>query len=192
MEEERTRQAPVKLLLHTCCSICFLEPFKDLKNSGFDVTSFYYNPNIQPYEEYLLRLDTLKHIINKYDINLIVPNYNSTSKEDVFFKTDAKTRDEQCSKCYTIRLTKTVKEANSRSIKYFSTTLLGSPFQKKEMILKVAKDLAEKNNLNFVYKDEWPSNYFKSRNEIKASGYYSQKYCGCIYSKMDRKLETRK
>ena len=68
--------------------------------------------------------------------------------------------------------------------------LLGSPYQDHKLILKVGTELAAELGLEFVsYHDEWKKEYHESKRELRSDGAYLQKYCGCIYSKMDRKLE---
>ena len=180
----------IKLALHICCSICFQEPYRDLKASGFEITGLYYNPNIQPYSEYLLRLNALKSLVKNEKLTLLVPENNEENYSDGFFFDRLKTRQDQCTKCYTLRLKKTAEEAKLRSIKHFSTTLLGSPYQKHELIISIAAKLAGEHGLEFVHDPKWKDFYHKSKNNSRGLNLYSQKYCGCIYSKADRKIEN--
>jgi len=176
----------MKLALHICCSICFQEPYRSLKTLGFEITGIYYNPNIQPYQEYLNRFDALKNLVKDDRLTLLVPKYNAS---EAFFDATIKTREEQCNKCYYIRLKRTVEEAKAKSIKHFSTTLLGSPYQKHEFIISTAGRLASEHGLEFVQDPKWKDSYHKSKNNSRSLNLYSQKYCGCIYSKADRKFE---
>ena len=73
-----------------------------------------------------------------------------------------------------------------------NTTLFSSPYQDHDLIAKVGNIIAKKYNLDFIWSDEWIENYYNSKNEARAAGIYIQKYCGCLYSKMDRKLDKIK
>ncbi|MEI7904725.1 MAG: epoxyqueuosine reductase QueH [Candidatus Firestonebacteria bacterium] len=179
----------MKLALHICCSVCFREPYRALKASGFEITGIYYNPNIQPYSEYLLRLNALKVIIKNENLTLLTAENNELNYSDDYFSSKLKSREDQCIKCYNLRLKKTVEEAKSRSIKYFSTTLLGSPHQKYDIIVEQAEILSNEYGVEFVHDPKWKESYYKSKNQSRGLNLYLQKYCGCIYSKGDRKLK---
>ncbi|MBQ3819718.1 epoxyqueuosine reductase QueH, partial [bacterium] len=46
-----------KILIHTCCAICSGYPISYLKDLGYEVCAYFYNPNIYPLEEYQKRLE---------------------------------------------------------------------------------------------------------------------------------------
>ena len=180
----------MRLALHVCCGICLNFPLKDLVKKGFTPEGIYFNPNIHPYAEYLNRLETAKVVMNQSAVSLIIPSYMPESADDGFFSSIPESRSEQCRKCYMVRLKHTAIYAKSNGIRYYSTTLLGSPYQDSNLILKLGHELASSYGLDFVsYPEEWQKHYHESKRDLRTNGAYLQKYCGCIYSKMDRKLE---
>ncbi len=182
----------MKIALHVCCGICLKYPLKDLLSKGFVPEGFYFNPNIHPYGEYLNRLETAKSVMKQNNLNIVVPDYNAEIAEPGFFSEIPESRSEQCRKCYSMRLKYTAFHAKANGIKCFSTTLLGSPYQDFKLILKLGTELAAKNGLEFVsFHEKWVKEYHESKRDLRSAGAYLQKYCGCIYSKMDRKLEKR-
>lgn len=186
MEKEReTGKTPMKnIILHVCCAICSLEPLKWLKNNKFAIEGLFYNPNIHPYTEYLERLNALKVVIKDSDVSLIISDKFDYEQSLIL-------KERTCERCYEIRLKKTAKLAKSRNITNFSTTLLASPYQNYDLISKLGNEIGQKTGINFIATDKWQNNYFNSKNQVKKDGLYVQKYCGCIYSKMERKLVKR-
>ncbi len=93
---------------------------------------------------------------------------------------------ERCRSCYRLRLEKTAEQAQKEGFDAFSTTLLISPYQDFEQLAITGNDLAEKYNVQFLLKDFRP--YFReAMNLSKELGLYRQKYCGCIFSREERK-----
>ncbi|MFH1825060.1 MAG: epoxyqueuosine reductase QueH [Candidatus Firestonebacteria bacterium] len=177
-----------KVMLHICCSICFLEPYKHLREEQFEIIGFFNNPNIQPYTEYLERLNALKNIVKINNTSLIVPNEYSIEE---YHDSVVKVLDVQklrCKECYNFRLTKTAQLSKANKIQYFSTTLLASPYQDINSILEVGHKISEEYKIEFIWSNKWLDNYYKSKEEIRKKELYIQKYCGCLYSKMERKF----
>ena len=178
--------------LHICCSVCLIAPLEDLQTKGYKVRGVFFNPNIQPFEEHLNRLNALKSYLKENTItSLESANYDSSIHLEI--STIPKlTRNDMCIKCYKVRLEHTVIKAKMNKINAFSTTLLSSPFQDKDKIRDIATGLEKSYKITFIDSKEWEKKHFDSKNRIKSSGLYVQKYCGCIYSKMDRKLKIAK
>ena len=114
-----------KILLHTCCGICFSYPSTLLKELGYEVISYFYNPNIYPKEEFLRRRDELIKYLEKYNLKFIIEDYC----EDDFLNIAKGLENEpekgnRCTECFYLRLSKTAQKAAFRS---FSTALLQSP-----------------------------------------------------------------
>jgi len=173
--------------LHICCAICLVAPREELHSKGYKIQGVFFNPNIQPYDEYLKRLYTLKNYIKSNPIKSISSSkYNAFSHLDIYKTTNAR-RNEFCAKCYELRLRKAAITAKSNKIKHFSTTLLSSPFQDKLMIREIGAKLEKEFKLTFIDSNKWEKRHFESKKIIRNSGLYVQKYCGCIYSKMDMK-----
>jgi predicted adenine nucleotide alpha hydrolase (AANH) superfamily ATPase len=185
----------MKILFHICCSNCALYPFKLLRDEGHDLTGFWYNPNIQPYDEYQSRLDSLRKLSDDWHIDIF---YDKEYRPDEFlnrFKFDdaAGLNDsdhippapERCKICYTLRLEKAAAKARDEGFEAFSTTLLMSPYQDFEHIDAIGRELSGKYNLYFYLRDFRP--YFRNAMSLaRELGLYRQKYCGCLFSKQER------
>jgi predicted adenine nucleotide alpha hydrolase (AANH) superfamily ATPase len=175
----------MKVLLHTCCSNCAIYPLEALKNKGFEVTLYWYNPNIHPYTEYKLRLESLKKLQQLWQLKII---YNEDYKEFYkFFRMVSGKEKERCSLCYGLRLEKTAKKTVDLKYDYFTTTLLVSPYQNFDKIINLGQKIGEKYGINFLNED-FREGYKKAVNISKTLQLYRQKYCGCIYSEAERYL----
>lgn len=174
-------------MIHTCCGFCGFSTLKNIKKQ-FDIKCLWYNPNIHPLQEYEKRLNAFKLWAQNGKYEVIIDLYDD---KHWFKMIEGKENNEdlRCLNCYKIRLQKTVEIAKQRGIQYFTTTLLISPYQKHEMIKSVCFDLADKNGVDFYYFDERP-NFYNNKNEYHKFGFYSQKYCGCVYSQ--REQESKK
>ncbi|MBU1090643.1 MAG: epoxyqueuosine reductase QueH [Candidatus Omnitrophica bacterium] len=179
----------MKVLLHTCCAPCLIYPMQRLRENGFQVSGFYYNPNIHPYSEHEKRKQAVENIAEESNIKVIYPEYNP---KDFFQVTSLiEERLERCPVCWYLRMKKTGREAKERGFDYFSTTLLVSPYQDQEALSRIGKEIAEEENLKFYYEDFRPG-FRKAQDLAKSKGIYTQKYCGCIYSEIERCRDSQK
>lgn len=174
----------MKLLLHTCCGPCFLGVWEDLKTSDFEVTNYFYNPNIQPDAEYKLRLENLKKAIEEKTTGLIIEEYDKDEHLEAI-KGHENDFPERCIYCYLLRLNQTVKKAKELGFDAFSTTLLVSPYQKHEELAMIGKQIGEKYGIQFYYYD-WRPFFRDGQNKARELDLYRQKYCGCIFSKNNK------
>ncbi|MFH0855296.1 MAG: epoxyqueuosine reductase QueH [Candidatus Omnitrophota bacterium] len=171
----------MNVLLHTCCAPCLIYPLEKLTLDGFQVKGFFYNPNICPFAEYTRRKDALG--VLALQIEMIYPEYSPAEFfRAVNLKEDAAGR---CAICWRLRLAKTAQRAKEEGFKYFSTTLLVSPYQDQALLKKIGNEVAEETGVGFYYADFRPG-FRKAHNEARAKGIYCQKYCGCIYSEIER------
>lgn len=182
-----------KLLLHSCCAPCSTYVLSYL-NNYFDITIYYYNPNIHPEEEYIKRLNEQVKLVNevyKNKINIIKEIY---APSDYFNKIKGHENDkeggERCHICYKIRMEKCAKYAKENGYDYFTTTLSVSPYKNAKVLNEIGKSLEEKYNIKYLYAD------FKKKDGYKTSiilskkyNLYRQDYCGCVYSKIEKKEE---
>lgn len=176
-----------EVLLHTCCAPCSIKCIDTLEQDGYKTDFFWYNPNIHPLTEYKSRRDTLLEFAKSRDIKVILENEYGLKKFilDIYPEFDKK----RCENCYQMRLEKTAKFASENSYKYFSTTLLISPYQNHDLIKDICLDLSKKYQIEFLYKDFRP--YFREGQRIaRESGMYMQKYCGCIFSEEERYINS--
>ena len=173
----------MRVLLHTCCGPCLIYPHERLNNSGFHITAFFYNPNIHGFREYINRRQALEEYGKSKDIEILYPGYNP--KEFFNYVNEKEFSKERCLLCWRLRLEETARIATEKKFDYFSTTLLVSPYQDQGSIKKIGVDISKKKGVDFYYEDFRPG-FRQAHNKAKAQGMYCQKYCGCIYSEIER------
>lgn len=178
----------MKLLMHLCCSNCSIYPLQNLLLKGIDVTGFWFNPNIHPFTEYSERLASLRKLQGLWNFDV---EYDDDYALDSFLKAIAGRDAERCSTCYEMRLDRTAEAAKKMHFDGFSTSLLVSPYQKFDKILEKGKDAAVKHDIEFYCEDFRPG-FYQSKKLSKELDLYRQKYCGCIYSEMERYNPRRK
>jgi len=168
-----------KLLLHCCCAPCSSAVIEKLKNY-FDITYFYYNPNIYPEEEYLLRKqEFLKLGVNVVDLQY---NHNDFLKVVEGFENESE-GGARCKICIAERLDKTFEYALANDFEIVTTTLSISPHKDAEFINKLGENLQEKYGIKYLHADFKKENgYLNSINICKEKGIYRQDYCGCEFS----------
>ena len=170
------------LLLHTCCAPCSIYCGDSLRSEGIEPVSFWYNPNIHPYQEYKARRDTLKEYAASIGMKLLV-------REDyglrTFVKAVAEDLDHRCGYCYACRLEETARYAAEHGFTHFSTTLLVSPYQDHERLRATAEEMAARYGVAFLYRDFRPG-FREGQAKARELGLYMQKYCGCVFSEEER------
>lgn len=172
-----------RLLLHTCCAPCLIYPLKELQQKGFEVAGFFYNPNIHPFSEYKNRKQAVFDFSKGINIEVIYPEYSPSE----FFRAvnEREANPGRCAICWELRLKKTALTAKDMGFSHFSTTLLVSPYQDQELLRGIGEHIEEQDNINFYYQDFRPG--FKEAHDLaKEQGIYCQKYCGCLYSEIER------
>jgi hypothetical protein len=183
------------LLLHSCCAPCSSYVLEYL-SEFFDITIFYYNPNISPADEFQKRVDEQKRLIaelpTKHEVKFIEGEY----EPERFFELARGLEDmpeggERCFRCYELRLRRAAEEAQRGGFDYFTTTLSISPHKNAEKLNEIGGALAQDFGVSYLFSD------FKKRSGYKRScelseiyGLYRQDYCGCVYSKIE--AENRK
>lgn len=172
----------MKVLLHACCGPCTIYPFTLLQQEGLDVTAFFYNPNIHPFQEFKRRLNSLKQYASSANLPLITENAYGLRD---FVREIAFHEEERCQICYRLRLQKTAAFAKDHGYDAFSTTLLYSKYQRHQVLIKMCQDLASTFSIAFLYRDFREGWQFGVDKSIELS-MYRQPYCGCIYSEQER------
>ncbi len=176
-----------KLLLHSCCGPCSSYVITYLKDY-FDITILYYNPNIEPKEEYIKRKNEQIKLIDelKYDnLHIMDIDYDNNSFKDVVVgHENDKEGGERCHICYRLRLDKVAKIAKENIFDYFCTTLTVSPYKNSYIINEIGYDLEKKYNIKWLVSDfKKKDGYKKSIMLSKEYNLYRQNYCGCLFSK---------
>ncbi|OGX15347.1 MAG: hypothetical protein A2166_04400 [Omnitrophica WOR_2 bacterium RBG_13_41_10] len=178
-----------KVLLHTCCAPCLIYPLEQLKEKGFRVTGLFYNPNIHPFSEYKNRKEAVEDFSKAGNIEIIYPEYKP---EEFFQAVNSKEASlDRCNICWSQRLEKTASLAKEKGFDFFSTTLLVSPYQDQELLKKIGTDISQETQVSFYYED-FRVGFKKAHDEAKAKGIYCQRYCGCIYSELERCKKSAK
>lgn len=193
-EIEKTGIKP-KLLLHSCCAPCSSAILEFLQNY-FDITVYFYNPNITFEEEYYKRLNEQREYHEKrgYSIKVIEGKYDP--REDFFKQVkgleDRKEGGERCFKCYTLRMEATAQKAKELGFDYFSTVLSISPLKNAQWINEIGEELSEKYGIKFLNGDFKKKNrYLRSTEISREYELYRQDYCGCLFSKMEREAKEK-
>ena len=180
-----------RLLLHACCAPCSSAVLERL-TEHFNISIFYYNPNIDNYDEYKKRLDELKRFVSECRHVLPVEVIEGEFEPDKWRNAikgleDEPERGKRCFECYKLRLEETIKYASENDYPYFCTTLTLSPHKNSRWINEIGEDFNNKYNSNYLYADFKKKNGYKRSIELsKEYNLYRQDYCGCIYSKRDK------
>ena len=183
----------MKLLLHICCAPCSTAVIERLESEGYQVTGYFYNPNIQPDEEYVRRLNESRSYAKTAGIELIEGEYDlkiwNELTEDHGDEPEGGTR---CKICYGLRLQKTAEKTDELNYDIFTTTLSISPYKNVEMINRIGNDIAEKLTVNFLESDFKKKNgYKRSLDLCRDHDLYRQDYCGCIYSREEKEMKQK-
>lgn len=149
----------------------------------------FYNPNIHPFAEYRNRRQAVEDYSKKIDLDVIYPDYDP--KEFFHDINMMEEKIERCPICWYQRMKMTAELAKERDYTHFSSTLLVSPYQDQELLKKIGGDIAKEEKIDFYYEDFRPG-FKKAHEQAHADGIYCQKYCGCIYSEIERCLKSPK
>ena len=178
----------MKTLLHICCAPCANMPIEVLQTDGFEVSGFWYNPNIHPFTEYRSRRNTVRDYLTSIDLQLIEKNDYGLRP---FVRAVAEDIENRCIKCYEMRLFETARTAKEGGFDSFTSSLFISPYQNHELMKNVAQRAAEEYGVEFLYRDFRP--LFKAGQEhAREHEFYMQKYCGCVFSEEERYLKANK
>ena len=171
------------ILVHACCASCSSYVLAHLA-ATYDVTAYFFNPNIHPESEYELRLEEMKQVCETLGVRLMEGDYRTLRwwKELAPFK-DLPEKSERCWTCYRFRLESTAKRAVDLGMGLFTTTLSVSPHKVHERIVSIGNELAATYGLDFLSEDFKKSNGFKiSIERSKEMKLTRQDYCGCLMS----------
>lgn len=171
-----------KILLHCCCGPCAIYTVSRLREAGFEVTAFWYNPNIQPFTEHRNRLEAMRTAAQALKLPLIVAEgYEMLD----YFRVVVGHEGDRCRYCFRLRLRKTAAVAKGEGFDSFTTTLLISPYQKHELLKEIGEEVAREQGIEFHYED-FRAGFRESHRISRELDLYHQKYCGCVYSEWER------
>lgn len=167
------------MLLHACCGPCSMYPQSVLQDEGTKYDMFWFNPNIHPEFEWNRRLENLQMAADHYGVKLI--REGRCLVDYWLSKEYLKEYGSRCAMCYDLRMDNTARYAAEHGYDSFTTTLLVSPYQQHEAIVKTCEKKAELYGIEFRYYD-FREGFRKGQNMARDIGLYRQKYCGCIFS----------
>ena len=196
IEKNQELEMVPTLLLHTCCAPCSSAVIERL-SKYFHITVFYYNPNIEPLEEYVKRKEEQKRFLSEvttpYPINFLDCDY----EHEEFIKLSKGLEKEKeggprCLKCYHLRLLKTAQKAHELHFDYFGTSLTVSPYKNAQALNQIGEELQKEFNIKYLYSDFKKRNGYKRSIELsKEYHLYRQDYCGCFFSQIQREQEKK-
>ncbi|MDD6212026.1 MAG: epoxyqueuosine reductase QueH [Clostridiales bacterium] len=182
----RTEKAP-SLLLHSCCGPCSSAVMERL-TPFFEVTIFYYNPNIYPDEEYHLRAREQEELIRRFPaVNPIHFLEGEYHPEEFYHLVRGYEKEpeggERCFLCYEQRLRAAATAAKNGDFDFFTTTLSISPLKNADKLNEIGQKVAEEYGQKYLLSDFKKKNgYVRSVELSEKYGMYRQDYCGCVYS----------
>jgi predicted adenine nucleotide alpha hydrolase (AANH) superfamily ATPase len=173
----------LRFLLHTCCAPCSIAVIDELRDQ-FDLTVFFYNPNIFPEEEYSKRKNEVVKVCNEWSIKMIDWDYEIEKWEKVVTgKEDEPEGGARCPLCFALRINTAAQYAHDNGFEFFSTTLTSGRNKSAAIIFPIAEQAAAKFGVKF-YAEDWKKGgrQEKGKKMVAERGIYRQNYCGCRYS----------
>ena len=170
--------------MHDCCAPCGAYVVEELRKQGYDVTVYFFNPNISPEEEYNLRLQEMQRFCDENNVGLIIGKYNHDEwLSAVKGFEQEKEGGSRCEKCFMHRLGEGAQKAMEDGFEIFATTLTMSPYKPVEMINRIGRELADFYGIKFL-DTVWRENdgYKKACELSKKYDFHRQNYCGCEFS----------
>jgi hypothetical protein len=176
------------LLLHACCAPCSSYVLEYL-NTHFDITIFFYNPNISSKAEFVHREDEIRRFVKEFpieDVKIITEEYNH--EEFLKIASGKETLPEgggRCYECYHLRLEKTAIEAKRGKYDCFTTTLSISPHKNADWLNEIGAKLADEYSVDYLFSDFKKKNGYKRSCELSREyNLYRQSFCGCEFSQV--------
>ncbi len=177
-----------KLLLQVCCAPCSSYVLEYLAQT-FEITVFFYNPNIAPEREFSFRLDELRRFLGEagYSAEIECPAYEPREFLDaVRGMENLPEGGERCRVCYELRLRRTAEAAAAGGFDFFTTTLSISPYKNAAWLNEIGIRLGEEFGVPYLRSDFKKKNGYKRSIELsKQYALYRQDYCGCVYSRLE-------
>ena len=175
-----------RLLLHSCCGPCSGSVLERL-SEHFDLTVYYYNPNIYPDTEYRRRADEQARLLETLGVPMIEAEYVPSEFEDIGMGQEPE-GGARCKACYALRLEHTARYAAAHGFDWFCTTLSVSPHKNAAWLNELGQAMAERYGLGWLPSDFKKKNGFlRSLQLSEQYGLYRQSWCGCRYSWQERK-----
>lgn len=183
------------LLLHSCCGPCSSYVMEYLAQY-FDITIFYYNPNISPAAEFQFRAEEQQRLIREMDLGVSFLLGNMSRSASFPWQRDTKRNPEggeRCFKCYRLRLEEAARAAKAGGFSYFTTTLSISPHKNAQVLNELGKEISDAFGVPYLYSDFKKKNGYRRSCELSTEYHlYRQDYCGCPFSKAEAEERKRR
>lgn len=192
-EHQKKGEVP-SLLIHSCCAPCSSYVLEYL-SEYFNITVFFFNPNIYPQEEYTERAKEQKRLIDEMQVKHAVKFVEGQYDQNRFYQAvkgfeKVKEGGERCFLCYRLRLTEAAILAKEQGFDYFTTTLTISPLKRADKLNAIGKELEEAYGVKYLYSDFKKKEGYKRSIELSGQYHlYRQNYCGCVFSKQERESQ---
>ncbi len=172
----------MQTLLHICCAPCANQCIEVLRGDHYDVTGYWYNPNIHPFTEYRARRNCLREYAQAIELPLL-------ERDDYglrpFVRAVAEDIDNRCVKCYEMRLFETARKARELGFDSFTSSLFISPYQNHALLRETAERAGAEYGVTFLYRDFRPR-FRAGQEKARAQRMKIQKSCGCVISEQER------
>lgn len=188
LEDLKAEGKRPSLLLHACCAPCSSYVLEYL-SAYFDITVLYYNPNISPESEYIVRAKELERLVSELPeavgVKTVAAPYTPRDFDEIARGLEnVPEGGSRCFKCYRLRLEYSASYAKRNGFDFFTTTLSISPHKNAEILNSIGAELSDKYGLPYLFSDFKKKNGYRRSCELSERyGLYRQNYCGCIHSK---------
>ena len=195
-EKDYSDNKRLRILLHICCAPCSSATLERLQEH-FDVDFYFYNPNIEPYEEFCKRAGEAKRFIRAFrpdgGVKVIVADYGHEAFEAIARgRENIPERGERCRLCYELRMRSAAEYAKAHGYDAFTTSLSISPHKSSAWINEIGLALEKELGIAFVWSDfKKKDGYHRSIQLSKQYNLYRQDWCGCVYSRREREAQKR-
>ena len=185
-----------RLLLHVCCAPCSSATLERLQDR-FDVDLLFYNPNIEPLQEFDKRASEVRRFVDAFrpdsGVRVIIDDYDHEAFAEIARgREQIPERGERCYLCYALRMRRTAIRAREQGYDCFTTSLSISPHKNSAWINEIGLALEREIGVEFVYSDfKKKDGYHRSIELSREYGLYRQDWCGCVYSRMERERQKK-
>lgn len=187
------------LLLHACCAPCSSYVLEYL-SKYFNITLFFYNPNISPEEEYAFRANELRRLVREMGLSDTVRIVEGKYEPERFLQLakgyeDLPEGGDRCERCFRLRLSEAAMAARDGGFDYFTTTLSISPHKNAELLNTIGREMSDKYGVAYLFSDFKKKNGYKRSCEISEEyKLYRQDFCGCEFSRLaaEKRLQNKK
>lgn len=180
-------QSCPRLLLHTCCGPCATVVLERLL-PRYRVTMLWYNPNVQPADEYRRRWEAARQVAEHFRVPIIEATGNHREwvtcvSQAPGWRTEPE-GGERCKLCCAMRVVRTAQEAARRGFDYCDTTLRVSPHKDADFLRRaLGAACADNPPVQAPDLDYRKHGGFQRSVELSRElGLYRQNYCGCRHS----------